>query len=376
MAMDSPSKISFLVPDLSAAGTQRVQVMLAGGMANNGFSVDLVNCATAGPLSEAIPDGVGSVQFDQTVLPLALPKLVSYLKKEKPVVLYSAINGANLLALLAIRLARTNTKLVMTVHTHFGEKWKHQFHLTAPLRRLVLKWMYGRATKVVVVSDDIRDHLLEDLDIVPEKVATVMNPIDRDRIIRMAQAPVSHPWFEDDSLPVTIAVGRLDTNKGFSTLIKAFKIVSAKIPARLIIVGEGPDRPKLERLITDLKMQDEIELIGFDANPYRWMCRSKLFSLSSLTEGFGLVIMEALALELPVVVTDCGSGPRRIAELFNRVKLVPTGNPKALSEAIEQILLSDQTPVETDGPWDQFSPPVAASAYWEAANSSDGKLRT
>lgn len=369
--MAERNKVAFLTPDMAAAGTQRVQVMLAGGMAGQGLSVDLVSCRGAGPLNSAIADGVTFYELKHSRFPGNLIQLCRYLKRAQPKTLYSAMNGTNLLALLAVRLSGVKTQLVMTVHTHFGDKWKHRFHATAPVRRWIFKYMYRQAHHVITVSDDIREHLLEDLHLPPGRVSTILNPIDRDRILQLADNPVPHPWLDDTSVPVVAAVGRLVSQKDFPTLLKALNVVLDRRPIRLVIVGEGPERRHLEGMIADWGLEECVLLAGFQPNPYAWISRAQLLALTSLSEGFGLVLMEALALSVPVVATDCGTGPRKIAGLFRNARLVPTANPAAIAEAIELSLGQPPEDEKNSPVWEQFEPEVVAKAYLSATEISD-----
>jgi glycosyltransferase involved in cell wall biosynthesis len=105
-------------------------------------------------------------------------------------------------------------------------------------------------------------------------------------------------------------------------------------PARLIILGDGSERPALERLIEERGLQNFVRLPGFVVNPYAYMARAAVFVLSSIHEGLPNVLMEALACGTPVVSTDCPSGPRQILDGGRYGPLVPVGDPEALAEAI------------------------------------------
>ena len=136
-----------------------------------------------------------------------------------------------------------------------------------------------------------------------------------------------------------MGAGRLHPQKDFATLIRAFAIVRQQRPARLLIVGGEPEqKQELETLIRDLKLEQDAQLFGFTENPYAYMAKAAVFALSSRYEGFGNVLVEAMATGTPVVSTDCESGPAEILENGKYGKLVPVSDPNALAEAILETL--------------------------------------
>jgi glycosyltransferase involved in cell wall biosynthesis len=133
-------------------------------------------------------------------------------------------------------------------------------------------------------------------------------------------------------------VGRLDKQKDFPTLIRAFAQVKQQLPARLMILGEGQDRKLLSDLVQELGLEKDVALPGFVDNPFAYMKRSALFVLSSLYEGLPTVLIEAIAVGTPVVSTDCKSGPAEILENDRYGKLVPVGDIPAMAQAIINAL--------------------------------------
>jgi glycosyltransferase involved in cell wall biosynthesis len=177
----------------------------------------------------------------------------------------------------------------------------------------------------------------------------------------LAQAPLTdsrsqtsgHPWlasnldpdFDLKLPPVILGVGRLTAQKDFPTLIRAFALVRQQRPARLMILGEGPLRPELTALIESLGLGGEVDLVGFQDNPYAYLARSAVFAFSSAWEGFGNVIVEALAVGTPVVSTDCRSGPAEILGHNGEYgRLVPVGDAPALAAAILAVLAAPPDP--------------------------------
>lgn len=207
------------------------------------------------------------------------------------------------------------------------------------------RWAYRRADAVVGISHAVsRDitYLTGRMDVV-----TIHNPIDIETVQEKAREPVVHPWF-DDAIPVVIGVGRLVPTKDFATLIKAFAELRQKREARLVILGEGPERPALQQLVKDLNLEESVWLPGFMTNPFRYVARSSIFVLSSRWEGFGNVLVEALACGTPVISTDCPGGPSEILEGGKWGHLVPVGDHEALAKAMLDTLNDEVYPPVKD----------------------------
>ena len=172
-----------------------------------------------------------------------------------------------------------------------------------------------------------------------KKVNFVYNFIDLEKINTLKQEKVDESIFNQKK-PIVLSVARLDLNqKDFLTLIKAFSIVIKEIDAYLVIVGEGPDRDKIEKYIEEIKLDDKIFLLGHKTNPYKYMKNSSVFVLSSFHEGMPIVLVEALACEVPVVATDCNFGPRELLNNGEYGILVPLRNYEKMAEAIKKLLI-------------------------------------
>jgi glycosyltransferase involved in cell wall biosynthesis len=171
-----------------------------------------------------------------------------------------------------------------------------------------------------------------------EAINVIHNPIVTPELSRLAGEAVAHPWFAKKDTPVILGAGRLSQQKDFVNLIRAFSILRQTRHARLVIIGQGPERPELERLVDQLQLREQVDMPGFAANPYALMRRADLFVLSSAWEGLPTVLVEAMACGAPVVATDCPSGPQEILEGGRHGRLVPVGDSEALGRAMIETL--------------------------------------
>jgi len=191
----------------------------------------------------------------------------------------------------------------------------------------------------------VADELVERCGVDREAIQVIPNPVVVPELDARAGEPLDHPWFQPGAPPVVLGVGRLKVQKDFAGLMAAFAEVRAKQQCRLVILGEGPERERLEALRDSLGLTDDIDLPGYVLNPYPYMKRASLFVLSSRWEGLPGVLIEAMAVGCPVISTDCPAGPREILSDGELAPLVPCESPTALGSAIAAAL---ETPPDTE----------------------------
>jgi glycosyltransferase involved in cell wall biosynthesis len=349
----SKPPIAFFLPSLGGGGAERVILNLAQGIVERGLPVDLVLAAATGAFLEQIPPSVRLVDLHASRVLRSVGPLAGYLRRERPRVLISSMNYANLVALWAAKLSGRNTPVLVTVHTTMSESSRQQQrHLSGLIWPTLLRMFYPYAAHVVAVSSGAADDLSRITRLPRKRVEVVYNPvITRETLIAAKQSP-DHPWFAPGQPPVILGVGRLTRQKDFPTLIRAFAEVRRKRLARLIILGEGEDRADLTALARELGVSDDVALPGF-RNALSYMAGSALFVLSSGWEGLPTVLIEALAAGTRVVSTDCPSGPREILQDGRIGALVPVGDVAAMAAAMLEAL--DQpgstTPVDALAPF-------------------------
>ena len=223
--------------------------------------------------------------------------------------------------------------------------------------------LYSRAAHFVSVSQGVSDSVTETLGVASEKITTIYNPVVTPYFqSEMAETP-NHPWFFDGGPPVVLSVGRLSRQKDFSTLIRAFSLVAARRACRLIVLGEGKERRRLERLVRKLGLEDRVSLPGWADNPLAFMSHASLFVVSSISEGFGRVVVEALACGCPCISTDYPAGPAEILCHGELGALVPVGDQVALAEAMHQVLDRPPDGRELRERAEDFTVEIAAGRY-------------
>ena len=191
---------------------------------------------------------------------------------------------------------------------------------------------------MVAVSHGVADDLVRTVGVPERKIKVIYNPGITPGLRDKVRAEVDHPWFVRGQPPVLLAVGRLAKQKDYGTLLTAFAKIRKTHSVRLLILGEGSERRTLEERVRELDVEQHVALPGFVDNPYAYMARSAAFVLSSVWEGLPTVLMEALYCGVPIVATDCPSGPREILKDGQLGRLVPMRDPDLLAEAIVSVL--------------------------------------
>jgi glycosyltransferase involved in cell wall biosynthesis len=332
------SKLAIFLPSLRGGGVEKMRLNLAGSFVARGLDVDLVLQRAEGVYLSQIPPGVRLIDLRARRIAFSLCPLVAYLRREKPQVLLSGMTHTNDVALLARRLARVNTRVVVSEHSAPGisscneQNLRQRFVLS--LARLIYPWADG----VVAVSKGVADDVAHALRFPRTRITVIHNPASSPEILKKAKEPLEHTWFSAKKEPVILGAGRLTWQKDFSTLLRAFAVVRKKRAVRLVILGEGEERGRLAALAEELGVAESVDMLGFVDNPYKYMARAAVFVLSSRKEGFGNVLVEALACGTPVVSTDCPSGPAEILEDGRYGELVPVGDYEALARSILSTL--------------------------------------
>jgi glycosyltransferase involved in cell wall biosynthesis len=244
----------------------------------------------------------------------------------------------NVAAAIAGRLARGETRVVLRIDSQVTRSPALAGTRTQRRRERRARRFFPWADAWIAISAGVAEDAARVTGIPREAIATIHNPVVTSELRARAAAPVDDPWLAPGSPPVVLGVGRLVPQKDFATLVRAFARVRARRSARLLLLGEGPGRSELERLAGELGVAGEVRFAGRVESAPAYMARAAVFALSSAWEGFGRVLVEALAVGCPVVSTDCPSGPREILEDGAFGPLVPVGNAEALAEAIEAVL--------------------------------------
>ena len=318
--------IAIYVPALVGGGAERVAALLASGLCREGHSATLVTDFDAPENREFVDPGVEMVTLggDHAQSTVRLARFLS----ERHCALAHAIGASANIKLVAARaMTRAKTRLVLS------------YHGTSVVGRGLLGWsayplaplLTRAAARTVCVSDYLVKHMVEQWRACRPRMVRIYNPvrIESARPARSIAELSSRP-------PVIVALGRLAAEKDFTSLLNALALVPRR-DSRLLIYGDGPERDALRQLAERLGLAGRVDLPGYVVDPWDAYAKASCFVLTSHSEAFGNVVVEALASGLPVVSTDCG-GPREILDHGRFGEIVPIQQPGALAAAIGRAL--------------------------------------
>ena len=388
MADDRSLHVGFVLPSLYSGGAERFFLNLARSLIERGHRADLVITRFAGHYRDAIPRGlrlyrgrhprtdraflrevqrstaggaedvrvtalgVNPIEVAWTWLVLGRKHpgirfrrkcslyadahvLHRYLRTARPQVLVTALLSSDAAAVCAAELTERAVPTVITVRNNVPAKYPPEWRTTARV-------LYPLADAVVAVSRGVGESVRQSLGMDAERIHVIYNGVPADRIRRLAEEEVAHPWFGQGEPPVILCVGREAPAKDYPTLVAAFGQARREVEARLLILGwlSPRYRTRLGSLAAGHGVGGDVGFVGVDENPYRYMRRAGLLALSSRWEGLPTVILEALACGTPVVSTDTPYGPREILGCWG--ELPPVGDAAALGRAMVAALRGER----------------------------------
>lgn len=334
---ERPKRITILLPSLGGGGAERVIINLANQFVARGHYVDIALMEAKGELMSSLDPRVQVIDLGaERVRALHWP-LVRYLREVRPDVLLACMWPITVVAIAARSVAQVPVRVVFSEHTTWSIAEIAQRRQTRLTIQATMRIVYRRADAIVAVSKGAARDLEQTAWLRPGSVVAIYNPIV-DESSPVPLKPVSPEGWVTGAHKRVLAVGRLKAIKDYPSLLRAFKQVSAAVDARLLILGEGDERAPLERMVQELGLDGKVFMPGFTPDPGQYIAIADLHVLSSIGEGFGNVIVEAMAHGVPVVSTDCPSGPREILCDGEFGRLVTPADSDALANAIVESL--------------------------------------
>lgn len=332
-------KITVIIPTLNIGGAEKLTVNLINDWINKGHQIELLLLRKEGPLLQELNNKnliIHNLNSKNTLF--SFYPLYKFFNQNKIDIAWGNMSPLTSIIIFAWVLSGKKGKLFVTEHNPLTFQITQLSKLKEFVLRLIFSLSYRFATGITTVSKGIKNDLLQLAHINNDKIDVIYNPvaIGKNKISKLFNLE-KKIW--DSSYNVKLlSVGNLKVQKNHKLLINAFAKLPKNLNAQLIIIGEGPIRKELEELINNLKLSKRISLIGHQKNPYPWYHSADLFILSSNYEGFGNVLIEALECGLPIVSTNCVSGPKEILENGKYGKLVEVNNVDDLKNGIiEQI---------------------------------------
>ena len=332
------TRLLFVSTDLTGGGAERVIACLLREIDRDRFEPGLALFIKE--IDYAIPRDLPVFILDKRHwfdYPLLVWRLSRIYRTWKPDVTLSFLHYPNNIAVLARMVSGSKTKIVLSEH---GMPSFLLLQQKGPVTRLFLKWLprflYPKADQIICVSRSLAEQIQVLFSLPPQKIKVIYNPIDIQAVLSLAGQNVEHPWFIED-IPVIINISSLIPTKGHEYLLRAFKRVLSECPCRLMLLGKGDMEESLKQMALRLGIQNEVSFLGFQNNPFKYLSRATVFALSSISEVFPMVILEAMCCGLPVIATAYPGSSEIITSGVNGL-VVPPADEQALAKAIVELL--------------------------------------
>ena len=307
-------KIAFLIPKLKGGGAERVISNLSLNLPKEieqhiiVFERNAVEYSHCAKIIETNLSSRKSIFRKGINIILRIIKIREIKNNEKYDVVISFLEGANIVNIFS----RRKEKVIVALHNYLKE---NEDKLIGKLMSFIIKHSFNKADLIIAVSRQLEKRLIDEFGIKENKIKVVYNPIDHKQIELLKYEDIPPEEKAIFNARVIINVGRIDTIKGQWHLIKAFSIIRKQLEnIHLVFLGEGNIESELKDLCTYFGIEKDVYFLGYKENPYKYLYNSEIFALSSLSEGFPNVVLEAMACSLPIVSVDCKSGPREILE--------------------------------------------------------------
>lgn len=338
MGKKNPELI-FLIPSLAGGGAERVASILVPYLAGHfDLTLALLEDRQSFPVSEGVRkvifSGLLTGQVAHLVrIPQHFLALIRLVRSRKARLVLSFMEQANILNILTS--FRTGHKAVIVQHAA-RRRQNIRIGSWSPLIFFASRRLYRKAAHVIAVSAGIKKILLDDYGLAPERVSVIPNPIDGVAILKQAAENLPIPV----SSPFILHVGRLNLfYKAQDVLLSAFRLLRKRHPEiSLVLLGDGRDKKRIENLIQSYGLGGSVILGGWQSNVPAFMARAQSLVLCSRYEGWGMVLVEAMACGCPTVATDCPTGPREILGENEYGILVPVDHSERLAQALQDML--------------------------------------
>ena len=362
-------KICFVLPSLAGGGAERVAVQVLNALDGSLWDRTMYLFEAAGPYLSELDDDVPLVSGAAPSRLGRWRRLRRFVAEQQPDVVVSFLSYFTVLS--AVRAASSSARVVFQLGTPVSAfladsdfAWRRSWRkrlFTAAMRS-----GFAAADLVIATSRGVADDLTASFAIDPSQVRIIPNPIDLDTIRTAAAEPLPPHHADASGRPAIVAAGRLADVKNYPLLIEALALVRKSVPAHLLVLGQGEREPALRQLAADRGVADAITWCGFQGNPWKYMARADVFALTSRYEGFGNVLVEAMACGVPAVATRSAGTDDIISDGVDGV-LVARHTPDAVAAALTRLLLDrplrDRMAASARESSERFARPVIARAY-------------
>lgn len=330
--------ISVVLPVFKGGGAQRDMILLCNAVAAKGVPINIVVLRNEGPLRALIDSAIPIIEIPGQRIRYAIPGLRRAFRRLRPRYIVASESNLNLCCLLAARsIPRAQRpKIILREVCSPSAAQKHDPHWQNRVAYGILRRMYRSADQIITLTQGSCRDLIENFSVPAHKVSAMHS----NAVITEETADRIAGWDGEHGREpgLIVSVGRLSPEKNHKLLLQAMMLMNRNRPWRLVLVGDGKERPALEEFVHANGLSHQVTFAGYADDPFAWLMRAQVSVCSSIYEGLCNAIIESLGCGTPVVSTDCPFGPREILQHGKYGTLVPPGDPAALAAAIDAAL--------------------------------------
>lgn len=333
-------RVCFVLPSLAGGGAERVAVTILNGLETSAWARSLYLFERTGPYLDELSPSVSLASNGNGVSGGRIARLRRHLLETEPDIIVAFLSYATVL--VAAGLARSRARVIFNLGTPVSAFLEDRdYAWSRPWRRAAFtaasRLAYRRADLILATSAGVGDDVQRTFGVDASRIRIVHNPVDVTRIATATSEAVDERDRERMRPPVVVAAGRLAEAKNVPLLVEAFALLRRRIDARLFVLGDGAHESALRDHIARLGLAGSVFLCGFKDNPWRYIAKADVFALTSRYEGFGNVLVEAMACGVPVVATSSAGTREVVVDGVNGL-LVDAHTPAAVAAAIERVL--------------------------------------
>ncbi len=333
-------RVCFVLPSLNGGGAERAAVQVLNGLNDSAWHRSMFLFERRGPYLDDLDAAIHLRSAPDASRLGRWRAFRAYVRETQPHVVMAFLSFGS--SLTAARAAAAGAKVVFNQQTPISAflsdedyDWRHGWRRVAFTAGS--RVVYGAADLIVATSRGVADDLTRNFGVSPDVIRVLPNPVD----LSFVRARAAEPFAAGEQLrsqdPLIVAAGRLADAKNYPLLIDAFAKLRESMPARLVILGQGELEDRLRKQVDDRRLRDAVVFLGFQANPWKYIAQADVFALSSHYEGFGNVLIEAMALGVPVVATT-SAGTRDIVDSEGSGLLVHSHTVDAFASALKRVL--------------------------------------
>ena len=335
---NNKAKIAVILPNLNNGGAERSHIYIANEWIKLGYQVVFVLMEKKGNLISLISKEIQIIDLKQNRLRNIIFPLTKLLYQNKFDIIVAPMWPITIISVISWYLSLKKGKLFLVDHNPIIKKWANDFNINWSLVKFSIKLTYNRVSGIISVSSGIKEDILKIISMEKNKLQVIYNPINNNSIHYKKSQNERIKLFGNLKYNI-VSTGSLKKSKDYITLINAVNfLINRNIEINLNIIGEGEEKENLDKLIKKNNLSQNIKLLGYIKDPFPYLVNADLYVNSSIYDGLPLSMIEALVSKIPIVSTDCDSGPREILKNGKYGILVPIKDYKSLAFEIENVL--------------------------------------